>query len=191
MPTFLSDPAPGLYFVLGIAVIVALGLFIRYQDRKRLLWAAIPVGLFVGLFLCDTLVESPREEAVRKVRAISAAITAKSVDGFLAHVSDRFDYKGKKKADLRHPSWLEVARREGVTTAVWDFDRDRVSYPSPTEVEIVFDGKGQPQSGAPALFHFKTRFGKDPDGQYRLLTFRVYNIAKKEQGTEEIIPNFP
>lgn len=191
MPTFLSDPTPGLYLVLGIAVAVALGLFTRYQDRKRLLWAVLPVGLLVGLFLCDVLVESPREEAVRKVRAISTAITDKNVDGFLAHVSDRFDYRGRKKADLRNPGWLDIARREGVTTAVWAFDRDRVSYPSPTEVEIVFDGKGQPQAGAPALFHFKTRFVKDPDGQFRLLTFKVFNIARKELGGEETIPNFP
>jgi hypothetical protein len=55
----------------------------------------------------------------------------------------------------------------------------------------VFDGKGQPQAGAPAPFHFRTRFVKDADGQYRLQSFKVFNIAKKELGGEETIPNFP
>lgn len=191
MPTFLSDPPSSLYLAVGIVAVIALGLFVRYQDRKRLLWAAIPVALLVALFVCDSLVESPREEAVRKVRAISDAITAKNVDAFLAHISDRFDYKGKKKADLRNPGWLDIARREGITTVVWEFDRAGVRYPSPTEVEVVFDGRGQAQNGPPMPYHFRTRFVKDPDGQFRLQTFKVFNIAKKEQGGEENIPNFP
>ena len=191
MPTFLSDPTPGLYFVLGVAALIAVGLLARYQDRKRLLLALVPVALLVGLFLCDFLVESPREEAVRKVQAISAAINARSVDAFLAHVSDRFEYKGKKKADLRNPSWLGLVQQHQVTTAVWEFNRDAVTYPSPTEVEIVFDGKGQPQADRPAVFHFRTRFVKDADGQYRLQSFKVFNIAQKEQGGEQTIPGFP
>jgi hypothetical protein len=189
MPTLLSDPSNAVYLVLVIFAVIAGVLWVRNRDRRSLVVLLVAAVLFGLVFLCDRLWESPREEAVRKVREISAAVNAGDANKFLANVSDSFNYRGKKKADVRRV--IDLARQHNVRTAVWDFDRGRVETPSPTEIDIVFDAKAEGPNGEPFLQHFKTRFVKDSDGQWRLQTFTSYNIARQERGGEEPIPLFP
>ena len=186
MPTVLSDPSPAFYVILVILVAVAVGIWFRFRDRGSLIRAGIAVGLLALLFACDWFVESPREEAVRKVQEMSAAITARNAAKFLTHVSDSFDYKNRKKSDSAE--MVNLAKQHNVTTAVWEFNRDGYTQVSDTELDIVFDAKATGPGGEPFLRHFKVRFVKDPDGQWRVRTFTPYNIAQKTQGSEDPIP---
>jgi hypothetical protein len=189
MPTWLSDPSNATYLVLVIFAVVAGVLWARNRDRRSLVVLLVAAALFGLVFLCDRLWESPREEAVRKVREISEAVNARDANKLLANVSDSFRYHNAKKADLR--KLTDLARQYNVSTAVWDFDRSRVETLSPTEIDIVFDAKADVRDVGPFLRHFKTRFVKDPDGQWRVQTFTPYNIARQERGGEEAIPQFP
>ena len=190
MPLPLADPSPTFYVLLSLLAVVAGGLAARFQTRGHHLRAGVAVALLVGLFLCDTLAESPREEAVRAVRELAAAITARDQTGFLARLSESFDYKGRKKADFGNAGWWAEARRLGVTATVSGFDRDKTVYQEVSGVPavlIAFDGLGSLPDGVRMPRHFTARFVRDPDGRYRLQTFTPFNYIRK--GEEEPIPN--
>src|SRR4051812_3030344 len=97
MPTFLSDPAPAFYLILLVLAVIAGGVWFRFRDRGSLVRLAIALALLLVLFLVDSLVESPREEGIRKVNEMCAAATEPNPDKFVANVSDSFDYAGANK----------------------------------------------------------------------------------------------
>ncbi len=185
MPVFLSDPSSTTYLVLAALVIVAAAVAARWQDRKR-------VGIFLGalsllgvVYLLDRLYESPREEAVEASVAIVNAVTQRNTEAFLSHVSESFDAKGLKKADLRRA--VELARQFDVKVVAWNFDRNRVVYHDgpPPAVDVEYDAKAEGPGGMAAK-HVKATFVRDPDGKYRMRTFTTYNIVQKQ--VEEPIP---
>lgn len=184
MPIPLADPPPTLFVVLVVLLVVAAGVAVRWQTRGSLVRLTVAAALLIGLTLCHFLVESPREEAVRRVGLLSAAINARSMPTFLAEVSDSFDYKGKKKAEFGDDRWMAEVRRHNLTTAVWAFDRDRVIYQEwngTPAVLIAFDAKATGPNGEPFLRHFTARFVRDPDGRYRLQTVTPFDYVQKKQ----------
>jgi hypothetical protein len=189
MPTFLADPSPTLYMVMAAAVFAAGMVLLNRRGRKTQLAFFSVLALVLVIVLCDFLVESPREIAVRKVQEFSRAINARDWDSFDAAVSSQFDYRGNKKADLRNRLG-SVIHMFDARTAVWEFNRDKVSRPSDNQIEIVFDAKGDPKTGAAYYAHFKATFVKEPDGEWRLKTLAVYNYTSKTQGPEEELPGF-
>ena len=189
MPIPLADPSPTSYVLLVLLAVVAAGLAARSQTRGSLARVVAAVVLLVGLFLCDTLAESPREEAVRRVRQMAASVTARNTPGLLADVSESFDYRGRKKADLGSGGWWADLRRLSVTATVSGFDRDKTVYldlSGTPGVEIAFDGLASVPDGGRMPRHFRTTFVRDPDGQYRLRTFTPFNYINKKD--EEPIP---
>ncbi len=182
MPTFLSDPSDTFYILLFVMALIAIVVWLRSRDKKTQFGAIAGVVIFALFILCDQAFDSPREEAVQRVEAITAALNERNADLMLSYVSDSFEYKGKKKSDIK--SWVELAKQHNVRTAVWDFDRERVVVVSDTEIDIVFNGKVVFPDGKEFPFHFKTKFVKDKDGKLRLKTFTTYDIMRKEQGGE-------
>jgi hypothetical protein len=185
MPTFHSDPTQGFYLVLIAFFVIALVLAGKNQDRRSFKTLGIATVAIAAVFLIDYFVESPREQAVRKIEEISAALNERSAERMLANVSDSFDYKGKKKADLAQA--VELAERHGVRTATWEFNRDRV-VAGASDIEIAFEAKAEGSRVGPFMAHFRARFVKDPDGQYRLQSFKVFDYVQKDKETE--IPEF-
>jgi uncharacterized membrane protein len=178
MPTFLSDPPPALYLTLLLAALIAGGLWARYRRRSLLVAAGVVVALLVLLFALDRTNESPREQAVRRVNDMAAALTAKNWQGFSEHVSESFDANGMKKADLRRGFDLGV--QHGVRAVAWEFGlAEPVTY-TDESVVIRFDAKAETPSGAPLAKHIQATFAKDPDGQFRMRSFATFNIVQKK-----------
>ena len=189
MLTPLADPSPTLYVLLVLLAAVAGGLLARWQSRGSLIRFGAAVALLAGLFLCDTLAESPREEAVRRIGLITAAINRRDTAGFLAEVSDRFEFNGKKKADFIPDRLMAAVRQHNVTASTSGYDRDKVVYQdwnSTPAVVIAFDGLASTPDGPRLPRHFTARFVRDPDGAYRMQTFTPFNYIQK--GVEEPIP---
>jgi hypothetical protein len=185
MPVFFSDPPSTTYLVLAALVIVAGALAARWQDRKRIAFFLFALLLFGGLYLLDRMYASPREEAVEGVGALLDAVNQRQPDRFLANVSDSFDAKGLKKADLRRA--VELARQFDAKVVAWNFDRNRVVYHDgpPPAVDVEFDAKAEGPGGTVPK-HVKATFVCDPDGKYRMRSFTTYNIVQKQ--AEEPIP---
>jgi hypothetical protein len=188
MPTWLSDPSDGFYLVLFVLVVIAVMVWARNRTRGDLIRAGIAIALLVALFVIDRLVESPREEAVRKTQEMARAANEqfgrpadqRTWDGIGTHISDQFDFHGLKKDDLLKAIARESARGDGEGD-VTEFDRARVEYQPGDKVMVPFVVRVFPRGSnftAPqARFHVEGIFAKDPDGQYRLRGMKLYEDA--------------
>lgn len=188
MPTFLSDPSDTFYVLLFVMALIAIVVWLRSRDKKSQFGAIAGVILFALFIICDQAFDSPREESMKRVEDMVAALNERNADLLRAHVSDSFEYKGKQKSDVKQ--FVELAKQHNVRVAVWDFDRERVVEVSDNEIDIVFNGKAVFPDGKEIPSHFKTKFVKEKDGQWRLKTFARYDIMKKEQGGEEPMLGF-
>ncbi|HET6575058.1 MAG TPA: hypothetical protein VFG68_15735 [Fimbriiglobus sp.] len=188
MPTWLSDPSDAFYLVLFVLVVIAVMVWARNRTRGAQVRAGVAIALLAALFVIDRLVESPREEAVRKTRAMATAANEQFVrpadqrtwDGVAAHISDQFDFNGVKKDDLLKAIAQAPAAGDGEGD-VSEFDRSRVEYLPGDKVKVPFVVRIFPRGSnftAPqARFHVEGIFAKDPDGQYRLRGMKLYEDA--------------
>ncbi len=190
MPTLLSDPPPILYLLLIVGAIVGVCFAYSKQDRRAFRIAGITVGLLLLVFLLDLFFESPREEATRKVQAMAAAATAANGDGFVEHVSPTFAVGPANREKLRTTVSSGIVKQLGARVAVWDFGHDTFQWISDGEIEIGFMSKGEAANGF-VMRYTRTRFVRDPDGQWRLKDVKFYNPADRGLNVEEPIPGFP
>src|SRR5262245_49521741 len=108
MPTALSDPSPTLYIVLGVVAVILAALWVRKPSRGNLIQFAIGAVVLLLVFLIDTMVESPREQSVRKMQEMAAATQNRRMDEAFRHLSDSFNYNGITKSALREKArWAE------------------------------------------------------------------------------------
>jgi hypothetical protein len=192
VPTFLSDPTRGFYLVLIAFAVVAAVLVGVNRTRRRWLVFGSAAALLLAVYATDALVESPREEATRKVKAMADAATATDPNRFVEHVSPTFAATGgatREKLRLS-PVWGLIRERQA-RVAVWGFGHDSFDRISTTEVEVGFYAKAEADGGGMVMRYCKTRFVQDPDGQYRMSTIKFYNPADRGIHVEDPIPGFP
>ena len=190
MPTFLSDPTDTQYLLLALALLIAGGVWFNRRDRKSARAFAVVAGVAAALLLLDFLIRSPRESAVRTVEALSAAANARNWDDFDKLVSKDFEHKGLKKADLKGKLAAVIGMFDA-RTAVWGFDRDKVRQTADDRIEVVFDVKVDPKTGAAYYGHFKSGLVREADGEWRLKSLAIYSYTSKTNGPEEPLPGLP
>jgi hypothetical protein len=182
---WLFEGRPAVYVALAAAAVV---LFVAWwQTRKRYwLYATAAFVALAGLyFLLDRLVETDREQIVRKVNEMAAGVRERNVDRIFANVSEHFRLNNSDRAAFRQ--FAERALRTGEVTdiTVWDFQfpedfRARVrrtGTTGPPELDgarVSFMVKPQgPRLGAP-FFRCDATFVRGPDGQWRLFGFQLF-----------------
>jgi ketosteroid isomerase-like protein len=173
MPAFVTDPPPIVFLLLAAALIVTGLVWLNRRSRKALI-AFLAVILVTGIVvLLDRLLESPREEAVRRVQAMVAAADRRDPDAFMAHVADSVVYQGESQAVTysrdqlrRHHFWITL-QQFNVHVAAWDFARDDVIQPDDNTIEIGFLAKGE-TGGKQIPAYFRATFKRQPDGQWKL-----------------------
>jgi len=193
MPTFLSDPPRALYLLLFAAVIISVALAFRRQDRKSVLALAIAAGLLLVVWLVDTLVESPREEAVRRVLLMVKAAEALDREAFVAQAAEKIEYHGDvdatvTKDGLRNSPLWTLLKQYDVKTDAWDFERDVVKEVGPDGIEIGFMAHGKAQ-GTPYPLYFRATFRKQPNGEMKMTSLASFDMVNRNQ--RKGIPNFP
>jgi len=196
MPTFLSDPPSAVYLVLAAAVLVTGLVWFNRRDRKSLLAFAAAL-LVVGLVgLLDFLFESPREESVRRVKAMMKAADAHDREAFVSHLADKIQYKGESgdavtvsREDIRRAGFWEVLRQHNAHVAAWDFARGDAVESGPDSVEIGFLAKGE-ADGKQVPMYFRATFTRQPDGQMKLTALASFDPVKRTN-ERKTIPFFP
>lgn len=190
MPTWLSDPSNTFYILALVIALVAVGLWVHKKDRPNLVRAAVVVGLVALVFLIDLGVESPREESVRKTKEMVQAANERKWDQMAAHMSDQFEWRKRKKDSFR-TDVADNATRFNVTVNVKDFNRDTVKYSADgNSVDIGFVAQATVPGMAELVpYYVVAKYGKDPDGQFRLRTFTVYEFVDRTK--EANIPHLP
>lgn len=192
MPDLIADPPTSVYLLLAVVAVGAAFYCFRTQTRRSLL-IVVGILLAIGLLvLIDELIESPREEAVRRVEAMAEAATASDPVRFLEHLSPSFRYQGADRERVRvSPAW-ELIRQHQARVAVWGFGRgsQELEYPTENEIEIGFYAKAQVPTHEGLVRYIKARFARQPDGRYLLTTMRMYTPGLSLK-TEDPIPGFP
>jgi hypothetical protein len=196
MPTFLSDPPSAVYLILAAAVLVSGLVWFNRRDRKSLL-AFAAVLLVAGLVvLLDFLFESPREESVRRVKAMMKAADAHDSEAFVSHLADKLQYKGESgpavtitREQIRRAGFWELLRQHNAHVAAWDFSRADVVESGPDSVEIGFLAKGEAQDKQFPMY-FRATFTRQPDGQMKLTALASFDPVKRTN-ERKTIPYFP
>jgi len=172
MPTALSDPSMSLYAILGVATVLLGIIAIRRQKRSDAINFCIPAAALIALFVIDKVVESPREQTVRKIKEMAQASRDKKHDDIFKHVSDSFKYKSLDKKALQERA--KQAEAQGFAGFDW-YNLERTTYKMMEEGTIE-QGFGVKHLGTPEfLIYVKGTFKKDPDGEWRLVTFKFFD----------------
>jgi hypothetical protein len=187
MPDFLADPTTTMYVVLGAMVAILGVLALRRQKRSDVITFVIGVVLLAALFLIDRSYDSPRELVVKKLDQMETASKANDYDEVFKHISDQFQYKSLNKKALRDRA--DIARSyfpEGVELWNYDARRDfKEMVDGSVEQEFDVQPVGQPQFRHRCVGVFK----KEADGEWRLVTFRLYPVVGgAEGGRQEVTP---
>lgn len=173
MPTVLSDPSTTLYALVAVMVAVLGAVYAKTRKRGDLIRLVIGVAALAALFIIDRLVESPREEATRKVGELVAATKAKKADDLAKNLSDSFSWNNMNKEQFI--AWAKdvMARSEFNGIDVDGLGRHDFEPVDDKKVKIGFDvwpaGYGLPEWRP----YCKATFVKDPDGQFRMQTFEL------------------
>jgi hypothetical protein len=160
------------------AIAVAL-VFFWWQRRKR--YFLFGAGLFLVLmgvyYLLDRAVETDREQIVRKLETMAAAVKAKDASAIFQHVSDDFRSPGgKNKKDFQAFAESTIKSRTVTEVKVWGFrfdgdpSRERKTCIVNFQVKVTgnFGNVGELGYPCEATFDFDARHG------WRLKGFRLF-----------------
>jgi len=187
MPTFLSDPTLTLYVLLVLFAAFFGWLWSRKRDRRTRILATVAVALTVMLFACDFLIESPREQAVRKIRAMEASANSRDWVNTFKHVSEKFRYDSKTKAAFRS-AVAPLAAQHNATVHFKDFDRDNVTYLPNDQIRLGFVVRFSATGVELVPFYMEATFAQEADREYRMIGFTMYDYVKRREGGEQKLP---
>lgn len=175
MPYWLVEGDATLLFVLASVGLICVALWWRTRQRKYAVVAAAAAVAILTLSLLDHLIESDREQMIRKVQEISDGVRARDFDRVFRHVSDDFRRGGFDKAQFRKYA-EDVSRHRNVTEfQAWGFVPGDVSRQKHRgELEFFFKIRGNWSAGN-EYFLARTAWHLDSDGEWRLQTFEVFN----------------
>jgi hypothetical protein len=158
------------YLFLAVVAVILLGLW--WRDRRRgWLFGVAAVGVLIGIyFLLDRLVETRSEQISRKLQEMAAGVKAGDTERIFLHVSDRFTFAGLNKAAFQAAVDRILQARRVTDLAIFDFqpldERGRVFF----RAKPIGD-----EQGLNIAYIVRAQFVRDPDGQWRLQSFEVFN----------------
>jgi hypothetical protein len=196
MPTWLSDPPTSLYATFGaigvLSILAAMFLFSpppkkREPKQKKssprvylFILGGVALLFLLGLYICDRLYESDREQIVRKLNEMSAGVRDRNLDLTFRHVSDSFRYGSQGKAQFRARG--DEALRSGQVTEIpiWDVNFESLDPEAgKAVVNVRFKVLGS-ALGDQNQFLGEATFAREADGQWRMTKFRVFSPTGKK-----------
>jgi hypothetical protein len=181
MPAWLVEGDPFVYALLASAMAVLLVVWWRTRKRQYAVAAGAMAALIVGYFLLEQFIESDGKQMVRKVREVAAAVSANNLDAAFRNVSDNFDRGGMKKEQFRQ--FCNGVRASGKVSEVktWGEEAMEISRPAGTGT-VAFRFKVTGSWGETPPNHFaRVLFTLDPDGQWRVKSFDVYDSLNQSK----------
>lgn len=208
MPSWLVDDPIDVLMVLGVLALI-LGIiwwFNRGADfgKKKLPWlkgliarrltlnqscalGLTSIGVLAVLILAlYFLVDTPNKRIRRAIREMSDGVRENNVDKIFSHISDRFRLLGMGKETFRRE--VESRRQRGDVTevAAWGFEEPEFT-PDKKEAKIEFMIKPK-GTLTQAWYRCVATFVREPDGQWRLKTFSVFEPQIDPKSGQSIYP---
>jgi ketosteroid isomerase-like protein len=210
MPSWIVDDPTNILIILALLALALGGLWwVRRGDdfgKKKLNWftglitfrltpnQCCAMGLtLIGLLVVAILslhffVPTDQKRIERAIREMSAAVGQRNVDRIFAHVSDQFSLAGKSKSAYR-PEVENYIRHGNITEVpAWGFEQARFSENKREAViEFMIKPKGSMTEGVG--YRCLATFVKEPDGEWRLQTFRVFQPEHDPATAHPIYPH--
>jgi hypothetical protein len=187
MPPWLVEGNTTVYAILGLGLIISLAGWWRTRKRGFLIAAVFFAALILAYSLLDHLVESDGEQMTRKVDEIATAVSRKDVDAAFRSVSDSFKHGAADKQQFQKFCKSHQAAGHVAEVKVWDLEATKLS-PEDRRGVVQFRFKVTGNWGeSPPNYFARVTFVKDPDGQWRLQNYDVYD-ALNQSNTPVPIP---
>ena len=180
MPDWLIEGDSTIYLLLAAVGVIAAVAWWQMPKKWLLAVATVAFAMIGVLFLLDRQFESDREQIGRKLNEMAAAVTQPpDMNKIFTHVSADFRYGPADKAQFRKFCDQISRGREVREMKVWDYRVKELSKPRKrTEITFQFKvkaaGTGIPEE---AFYRCDATYALDPDGQWRLLTFKVFPLT--------------
>src|SRR5205823_9216792 len=121
-----------------------------------------------------SLVVTDREKIIASVQTMADGVAARDVNGIFSHVSPRFSVAGRNKADFQQWAGDRISAGDVTSLRVWDFAKGQVDRDKGVAtIEFLVKGNGAWVRGG-EFFRCKARFFLDPDGEWRLAGFELF-----------------
>ncbi|HEY7326532.1 MAG TPA: hypothetical protein VH592_02755 [Gemmataceae bacterium] len=172
------------------AVLAALVVFLLlawWQMRKRWLLAGVALTMaLVGLYaLLDKAVETDREQIVRRLKEMVAAVNAHNLEAAFVHISERFHSQGgKSKRELRELAQASLESRRVESVQVWDIVIEGRPSREQGEVHVFFSAKTH--NAQEFLTDCDSVFEFDPQHGWQLRGFRLLKPQTNEDWNFQI-----
>lgn len=190
MKRFLAEPPTTVYIVLIVIAAAGVLAWLLFRDpprskpggknqgsRRFLFWiiALVAVVAALGLRVADFVLESDREQIHWKLGEMSNGVRERNMTKVFAHISEQFSVQGMTKGSLRKAAETHQQQGNVSEVKIWDI----VVEPIPagaTEAQVRFQFKveGNWNREGAAFFRCKSKFVRDPDGEWRLKSFEVF-----------------
>jgi ketosteroid isomerase-like protein len=188
MSNYVYDNATLLSMLLGLTALTLLALWWRTRRWTLALGGGITVGLIGLVWLLASFSDQRRLE--RTVEDMAAAVEAKDLDRILKHVAEDFHFQSTNKASLRK-NMADTINSGNLTAAkVWDFEIVELSHETHT-AKIAFKVKPVGNWGSSTqFFRCEALMGIDPDGEFRMKTFQIFNPFVETRSTPLSVPGY-
>jgi hypothetical protein len=190
MPRWLVEDPTTVYFILGLAALACAVLFWVRQERKYLIGLGVVVGLAILVALLDYFVVTDYERMVARVKDIAEGIRKKDSARIVSHVTDTFHYHQKESGSGARDRFRKVCEpylNQGRVTdmAVWDFEPGPMPIARDSKKgEISFLVKLHGSDAEGYQFRCVSTFVLEPDGEWRIDSFRLYDVLKDPRSTD-------
>jgi hypothetical protein len=188
MPSWLvEDPLP-VYLLLGAAALILAFLWWTTRLAKYLSALGVVAALAGLVWLLDFLVVTDGEQIAQNIETMARGVNERNLDLTFGCVADDL-----RRGPLTKPGLRQLADRalagEGVTSMkVWDLTVADVSRQTKTG-KAAFSAKFRGRLVQGEYFNVRAEFSLEPDGQWRLKSFEVFNpVVNSSQPLE--IPSF-
>jgi hypothetical protein len=183
----LTDPSPTIYIVLGTVVIILAALWARNRTRSNLIQLGIGGAFLLAVILCDALVESPREQAVRIMKEMARATQERRMDDAFRHISDTFNYNGITKTALRDRARWAEAQPGFAGVGVSTFERADAKQIDDKTVQIGFEVFALNAPVGEGRYYCLGTFKQEGAGEYRLVGLEFHKATEGATG-EKVSP---
>jgi hypothetical protein len=161
--------------LLGIAAAAFAAAYWNRRQGKYVVGFGIVLLLGGLVWLLSLFIVTDRDQIVRSVAALAQAVGERDFDKAFAHLSRDFRYHNYDKASFEQNVRRVAGIHQPTEAKAWDIEVTDISREKRSaNVEFRAKVKGN-WSGGAEFYLVRAEYVLDPDGQWRMKSFRLFN----------------
>jgi len=143
--------------------------------------------LAVIIWPLSAIVVTDHERICQVIEEISKGVEKKDMADVFSHASEQFHLAGRNKESYRQEVERRIRSGEITGVAAWDFEQAKVSRKT-KQATIEFKVKPKGTITEREFYRCEATFSLDPDRQWRLKTFSVFEPHGDASSQQVIYP---